>query len=135
MGKRPWRPFVLSQRCSRSSDKPEAASGEKPKPINIAAVTATGVPKPAAPSKNAPKLKAMKQQLQATIVGDVTDAALENFELALLVGELVEKDHVENDPADRPQAVAGTVDRCHQSHADRHAEDEDGDQEGRDQTE
>ena len=41
------------------SDRPEAASGEKPSPISIAPVTATGVPKPAAPSKKAPKQKAM----------------------------------------------------------------------------
>ncbi len=40
------------------SDRPEAASGEKPRPMRIAPVTATGVPKPAAPSKNAPKQKA-----------------------------------------------------------------------------
>ncbi|MNL18350.1 hypothetical protein D3C87_1394930 [compost metagenome] len=40
------------------SARPEAASGEKPSPIRMAPVTATGVPKPAAPSKNAPKLKA-----------------------------------------------------------------------------
>ena len=39
--------------------RPEAASGEKPRPIRIAPVTATGVPKPAAPSKNAPKQKAI----------------------------------------------------------------------------
>ncbi|MNN67833.1 hypothetical protein D3C81_1834890 [compost metagenome] len=39
--------------------RPEAASGEKPSPIRIAPVTATGVPKPAAPSKNAPKQKAI----------------------------------------------------------------------------
>ena len=41
------------------SDRPEAASGEKPRPISSAAVTATGVPKPAAPSKKAPKAKAI----------------------------------------------------------------------------
>ncbi len=40
-------------------DRPEAASGEKPSPIRMAAVTATGVPKPAAPSKKAPKQKAI----------------------------------------------------------------------------
>ncbi len=40
------------------SDSPEAASGVKPRPMRIAPVTATGVPKPEAPSKNAPKLKA-----------------------------------------------------------------------------
>ena len=38
--------------------RPEAASGEKPRPIRIAPVTATGVPNPAAPSKNAPNEKA-----------------------------------------------------------------------------
>ena len=41
--------------------RPEAASGEKPIPIRIAPVTATGVPKPAAPSKNAPKAKAISR--------------------------------------------------------------------------
>ena len=41
------------------SDRPDAASGEKPSPIRMAAVTATGVPKPAAPSKKAPNEKAM----------------------------------------------------------------------------
>ena len=43
------------------SDKPEAASGEKPSPIKIAPVTATGVPKPEAPSKNAPNEKAINR--------------------------------------------------------------------------
>ena len=43
------------------SDRPDAASGEKPRPIRMAAVTATGVPKPAAPSKKAPKQKAISK--------------------------------------------------------------------------
>src|SRR4051794_23217303 len=43
------------------SDRPEAASGEKPSPIRIAPVTATGVPKPDAPSKKAPKEKAIRR--------------------------------------------------------------------------
>jgi hypothetical protein len=42
------------------SDRPEAASGEKPSPIRIAAVTATGVPKPEAPSKKAPNENAIR---------------------------------------------------------------------------
>src|SRR5208283_1670332 len=41
------------------SDKPEACSGLNPRPIRSAAVTATGVPNPDAPSKNAPKEKAI----------------------------------------------------------------------------
>jgi len=40
------------------SDKPDAASGENPRPIRIAPVTATGVPNPDAPSKKAPKQNA-----------------------------------------------------------------------------
>ncbi len=39
--------------------RPDAASGEKPRPIRIEAVTATGVPKPAAPSKKAPNANAI----------------------------------------------------------------------------
>src|SRR3984957_4776812 len=41
------------------SDRPDAASGEKPRPISTAPVTATGVPKPDAPSKNAPNENAI----------------------------------------------------------------------------
>ena len=40
------------------SDRPDAASGVKPRPISSAPVMATGVPNPAAPSKNAPKQNA-----------------------------------------------------------------------------
>ena len=43
------------------SDRPEAASGEKPSPIRIEPVIATGVPKPDAPSKNAPKENATRR--------------------------------------------------------------------------
>jgi hypothetical protein len=41
------------------SDRPAAGSGRKPRPISIAAEIAMGVPKPAAPSMKAPKLKAI----------------------------------------------------------------------------
>ena len=41
------------------SERPEAASGEKPSPIRTAPVIATGVPKPEAPSKKAPKANAI----------------------------------------------------------------------------
>ena len=43
------------------SDSADASNGGKPRPINIAPVTATGVPNPAAPSKNAPKQNAMSK--------------------------------------------------------------------------
>ena len=39
-------------------DNPDAARGVNPNPMRIAPVTATGVPKPDAPSKKAPKLNA-----------------------------------------------------------------------------
>jgi hypothetical protein len=42
-----------------SNERPEASSGGNPRPSSRAPVTATGVPNPAAPSKNAPKLKAI----------------------------------------------------------------------------
>ena len=48
-------------------DSPAAASGEKPRPISIAPVTATGVPKPDAPSKNAPNAEGDQQQLQPAV--------------------------------------------------------------------
>jgi hypothetical protein len=41
------------------SARPDAYSGGKPAPIMSAAEIATGVPNPAAPSMNAPKLNAM----------------------------------------------------------------------------
>ena len=40
------------------SERPDAASGAKPRPMSSAPVTATGVPNPAAPSKNAPNANA-----------------------------------------------------------------------------
>src|SRR5262249_60766820 len=40
------------------NERPEADNGEKPRPIRIAPVTATGVPNPQAPSTKAPKLNA-----------------------------------------------------------------------------
>ena len=51
------------------SERPEAARGEKPNPINIAAVTAIGVPKPAAPSKKAPKQKAISRSCSRRSAG------------------------------------------------------------------
>ncbi len=41
------------------SDRPDAASGEKPRPIRTDPVIATGVPNPEAPSKNAPNENAI----------------------------------------------------------------------------
>ena len=49
------------------SDRPEAASGEKPSPISIAPVTATGVPKPDAPFEERAEAERDDQQLQAAV--------------------------------------------------------------------
>ncbi len=40
---------------------PAAWNGGKPRPVSIAAATATGVPKPAAPSRKAPKANAINR--------------------------------------------------------------------------
>ena len=92
-------------------------------------VTATGVPKPAAPSKKAPKQKAMNRSCSRRSSEMPRIDCLQHVERALLVGELVEEDDVEDDPADRQQAEAGAVDGGHARHACRHAEGEDGDDE------
>jgi hypothetical protein len=42
-----------------SRHMPAAKNGEKPRPVIMAAATATGVPNPAAPSMNAPSAKAI----------------------------------------------------------------------------
>jgi hypothetical protein len=42
-----------------SRQMPAAKNGEKPRPVSIAAATATGVPKPAAPSTKAPNANAI----------------------------------------------------------------------------
>jgi hypothetical protein len=86
----------------------------------MAAVTATGVPNPAAPSKNAPK-----QQLQPPVVGDAGDTALQYLEEPRVGGELVHEDHVEHDPADGQQAEERAQQRRLAGHFRGHAVDED----------
>ncbi len=111
------------------SDSPEAASGEKPRPMRMAAVTATGVPKPAAPSKNAPREEGDEKELQAAVVADGSDRPLQDGELALFARELVEKYNVENDPADRQEAEGRAVAGREARHGNRHAVGEDGNDE------
>ena len=90
---------------SARSDMPAAASGEKPSPISIAALTATGVPKPAAPSKKAPKQKAMSRSCMPPVGGDRAHGMLEDGEMAFVHREAVEEDHIDDDPADREEAA------------------------------
>lgn len=90
------------------SDKPEAANGEKPRPIKIAAVTATGYQNRRLLQKRT-KCKSDQQQLQATVFGDAGDGILQYFETAILLGELMQKYDVQHNPADRQQAREPSV--------------------------
>lgn len=55
----------------------EARKGEKPRPLNIAAAIATGVPKPAAPSIKAPSAKAMRSACEgASLVSRPIDSRM-----------------------------------------------------------
>lgn len=116
-------------------DNPEADSGEKPRPIRMAAVTATGVPKPAAPSKKAPKQKAMSSSCRRRVLCDAGQAVLEDLEQPPLLRQAVKKDDVEDDPADGEQPV-GRAEKSHgPGFARRHAKGQDGDEERRGQAE
>src|SRR5215831_14059629 len=58
-----------------------ALNGEKPSPVSMAAATATGVPKPAAPSMNAPNAKAISS---ACSLGSVVRCPMESFRMSNL---------------------------------------------------
>jgi hypothetical protein len=103
------------------NDRPDAASGENPRPIRIAPVTATGVPKPDA------------QELQASVGRDAADGGLQDFESAVRHRQSVEEDDVEHDPADGEEARHRAERRRPQRHVGRHGEDEDRDEVGDDQ--
>jgi len=87
---------------------------------------ATGVPKPAAPSKKDPKQKGDQDELEAAILRHAHEALLQDFEKAGVAGELVKEDDVENNPADGEEAVAGAEDGGLGGQASGHAEDPDG---------
>jgi len=91
------------------SDKPEACSGLKPRPIRSAAVT-----RPAFRIRRRLKERAEtesdQQQLQAAILSDSGHAVLQNLEASRLDGELIHKDDIQDDPADGKQAVSAPLD-------------------------
>ena len=90
------------------SASPAAYSGGKPAPIISAAEMATGVPKPAAPSMNAPKLK----RSAAPACADRRQRGDRSFTFSNSPASTVstyKKTAVEHDPADRKQAEAGPV--------------------------
>ena len=92
-----------------SSVRPAACSGRKPRLIRIDPQTATGVPKPEVPSKNAPSAKSNQQQLQPAVVGDVGEAFLQGDEAACFYRQVIEKDDGNDDPANWKCAVARAI--------------------------
>jgi hypothetical protein len=83
------------------------------------AQTATGVPKPAAPSKNAPKAKA--------IGSDACQTVLQLSESAGSHGELIQEQDREDDPTDREESVGGTVAGREKRETHRHVKDHESD--------
>ena len=75
--------------------------------------------------------KGDEQHLQPAVIADRDDRALQDREVAPLIGELIEKDDVEDDPADGQQAEGRPVHRRKPGHRRRHAVGEDGDGERR----
>ena len=86
-----------------------ALNGENPKPVNIAAATATGVPKPAAPSTNAPNAKPIKMACRrGSEVRRPTEALMiSNFPVSTLTRN--RRDRPVDDPGDREEPERGTV--------------------------
>ena len=67
-----------------------------------------------------------EQQLQPRVRRDVRDALAQRREQPALVGELVQEDDVQDDPADRQQAEGRAVGGARERHRRRHAEHGDG---------
>ena len=108
---------------------PAAKNGEKPRPVSIAAATATGVPKPAAPSMNAPNANAISIACSRPVRGQAADRVLDDLEVARLERESVEHDGPVDDPRDRQEAERGAHQRRGSGELHRHAIDADRDDE------
>ncbi len=59
--------------------------------------------------KERTKTECNQQKLKAAILGDARERFLKDFELTRLVGQRVHEDDVDDDPADRQEAVAGAI--------------------------
>ncbi len=113
------------------SARPDAARGEKPSPIRMAPVTATGGAETGGPFEESTEAEGNQQQLQTSIVSDARQGILQHFERTVLGGQPVQEDDVEHDPADRQQTVGGAVECGRACHVRRHAKGEDRNQQGR----
>src|SRR5438552_4926766 len=94
-----------------SSDIPPAISGEKPMPANNDAETATGVPAPDAPSRNAPNANAM---ISACIRGSGLISAIDrrmlsNRPVATAMSKSKIAENTRNPSGNRPNAAPYTV--------------------------
>src|SRR5262249_15283619 len=107
------------------SERPDAASGENPSPMRIAPVTATGVPKPDAPSKKAPKENAINRSCSRRSARTPADGLLQSLETAGRDRKAVHEDDVEHDPADREESRHGAEHGRTQRHVGRHGEQKD----------
>ena len=105
----------------------------KPRPPSSAAVIATGVPNPAAPSMNAPNENATSSAWMRRSADSRADRRFDDVELPRRDGQVVEEDRVDDDPADREEAVGGAVHRRAERGGRRHAVDPDRHGERRDQ--
>src|SRR6516225_4002983 len=110
------------------SDSPDAASGEKPSPISIAAVTATGVPKPEAPSKNAPNAKAIKSNCnrRSAVTPPIACCRIGKAPVATVSRYM--KMTLRTDPADREKTNDRPQDAGANGEPSRHREEQDCDQ-------
>ncbi len=86
----------------------------------MAAVTATGV-QAGCTFKERAKGKGDEQKLQATVGGYPGNRITQDVELPGLFRQAIQKDHVENDPADGQKAMSFTVNGCGSRHVGGHS--------------
>ena len=84
--------------------------------------------------KECSKAEGDEEQLQATILRDAGQAVLQDVELSGFNRELVHKNNVQHDPADREEAVTGAVNRRRSGKTGWHMKDKDGGEQGRRQS-
>jgi hypothetical protein len=96
--------------------------------MSIAAEMATGAPKPAAPSMNAPKLNAISSAwMRRSAERPAMDCrTMSNCPTSSgLHRDVVEEDHMQDDPADRHEAEERAIGRGRERHRCRHVVDKD----------
>ncbi|MPM20589.1 hypothetical protein SDC9_67020 [bioreactor metagenome] len=71
--------------------------------------------------KESAKAEGDQQQLDAAVFGNARERILQHLEATVLLGELMQKDDVQHNPADRQQAREATEQRRPPRHVGRHA--------------